>query len=55
MAASWQRMPNKLENRQGTLLALVGSVLSFAVAIGCGLLVIVPLLTFGQNDLFHVD
>jgi hypothetical protein len=39
IAASWQRMPSTSENRQGTHIALIGSALSFAVAIGAGLLV----------------
>jgi hypothetical protein len=36
IAANWQRVPNKQETRQGTLIALLGNVYSFAFAIACG-------------------
>jgi uncharacterized membrane protein len=36
VAANWQRRENTDEVRTATLIALIGSVFSFAIAIGCG-------------------
>src|SRR5689334_11594395 len=38
LAANWRTLPNTDETRLGHMLALVGNVLSFAFAIGVGLL-----------------
>lgn len=38
IAANWQRRTNTDATRKGTITALIGSVWSFAIAIGCGLL-----------------
>ena len=38
-AADWQRRPDDLKAARGSLIFLIGSTLSFAVAIGAGLIV----------------
>ena len=38
IAANWQRRTNTDATRKGTQTALIGNVLSFAIAIGCGVL-----------------
>jgi hypothetical protein len=37
-AANWYRRDNTDANRKGTLIALIGNVASFAIAIGAGLI-----------------
>jgi len=49
LAANWQREKNTKETRLGTMLALVGNVVSFAVAILAGLIANPNALTVWQS------